>query len=555
MGKQRKKFEILILVILFSTIVVTLTYLVTRIVLYIKAEHYWYENFFAMLLLLAETFIIIHGFGYLAEVVQVVMKYKSFVDKRPEDIKLENYPYVAVVVPSYKEPIDLLRNTLICTFNLKYKNKEIFLLDDTRYDQFKNDEEKQNLLDYKLQVENLCKEIGINLFRRKWRGAKAGIINDFLDFIKNRKKEGTNCIFNKEVDVSLLKYLCVFDADQNPMIDFLDHLMPLMETNDKLAFIQTPQYYTNFEENRVARAAGLQQVIFYEYICIGKSEKNAMFCCGTNVVFRIDALLDVGGFDETSVTEDFATSIKFHLNGWKSMYYSRVLAFGLGPEDLGNYFKQQYRWALGTIGVFKTVLFKLLTSPSKMKLKMWWEYLLSTTHYFIGAFYFVLIIMPIIYLFFRIPIYFASPIIYGIVFLPYIIITLVSFFWTLRQRHYTTKDIFLGQFLMMITFPVYIKAAFHALINKKSKFEVTSKDVSAHSLPIKDLWVQFTMIILLFSSIIWGLNRVYFERILIIPILVNAFWCAYNVFILSKIFYFNNPIEKKKDNELPKEAE
>jgi cellulose synthase (UDP-forming) len=552
---KKNKFEVLVLILLFSTIFITLIYLFVRIVLYLTFDHYWYENFLALLLLLAETFIIVHGFGYILEVASVVIKYKSFVDQRPEDIKLNNYPYVAVVVPSYKEPIDLLRNTLLCTYNMKYHHKSIFLLDDTRYDFFKSEEEKQNLLEYKKQIEDLCKEIGVNLFRRNWRGAKAGIINDFLDFIKNRKKEGSDLIVNQEVDVNLMQYLCVFDSDQNPTSDFLNYIVPQLEENKKLAFIQTPQYYTNFEENRVARAAGLQQVIFYEYICIGKSEKNAMFCCGTNVVFRIDALVDINGFDENSVTEDFATSIRFHLKGWKSKYYSRVLAFGLGPEDLKNYFKQQYRWALGTIGVLKTVFFNFLKNPSKLSLRMWWEYFLSTTHYFIGFTYFVLISMPIIYLFFRVPIYFASPVIYGIIFLPYLIITLVSFFWTLRQRHYKVKDIFLGQFLMMITFPVYIKAAFDAIINKKSKFEVTSKDVKNHILPIKTLWVQFLMIMLLFSSIIWGLNRIYFERHLIGAVLVNIFWCAYNIFILSKIFYFNNPIEKKIENQNLQEVE
>lgn len=147
------------------------------------------------------------------------------------------------------------------------------------------------------------------------------------------------------------KYLVIFDADMNPFPDFVEPLCEYLEKNPKVAFVQTPQYYSNFESNRVAKAAGLQQAIFYEYICEGKGLKDAMFCCGSNVMIRIEALLSVGGFNEVSVTEDFATSLLLHLNGWKSIYFNRVSAFGKGPEDLGSFFKQQFRWARGTLEI------------------------------------------------------------------------------------------------------------------------------------------------------------------------------------------------------------
>ena len=91
-------------------------------------------------------------------------------------------------------------------------------------------------------------------------------------------------------------------------------------------------------------------------------------------MFRREALMDVGGFDESSVTEDFATSLKFHSKGWHSTYLNKVCAFGLGPEDLGGYFKQQYRWALGTVGLFRTILGTMISSPGLLSPGKWWEY-------------------------------------------------------------------------------------------------------------------------------------------------------------------------------------
>jgi cellulose synthase (UDP-forming) len=225
-----------------------------------------------------------------------------------------------------------------------------------------------------------------------------------------------------------------------------------MEENEKVAFVQTPQYYSNFEPNRVARAAGLQQVIFYEYICEGKSLQDAMFCCGTNVMFRRKALVEVGGFDESSVTEDFATSIKFHSTGWSSVYLNRICAFGMGPQDLGGYFKQQFRWALGATGLIVPILRQFLRSPGSLSPNKWCEYLLSSTYYFVGWTFLVLLVCPVIYLFFNIPRYFAYPNIFFIFFVPYFLMTALAFMNTLRARSYRLRDIYNGLLLTNVTF-------------------------------------------------------------------------------------------------------
>lgn len=542
--KRKKFFLCMVFGLLFLSIIVAFIYLVTRIVLFVEdTKLTWYEDLSAIILLLAETFIIIHGIGYFSEILKVLFTYETLKDQREEVKELETYPLVDILIPSYNEPISVLKETLICTFNLTYKNKRVFLLDDTRYDQNPSKE----LLEYRDQIDELCQSLKANVFRRKWRGAKAGIINDFLDFVQGRDKDGFSLVSYQEKEETFSKpdYVVVFDADQNPFYDFLEPLIYEMEQNKKIAFIQTPQHYTNFESNRVARASSLQQVVFYEYICVGKSVKNAMFCCGTNVAFRVEALIDVGGFDEGSVTEDFSTSLKFHLKGWTTKYHSKVSAFGLGPEDLGNYFKQQYRWAFGTIECFKKIVFEFIKNPKQLPMVVWWEYFLSGTHYFIGFVYFILIIMPIIYLFLGVPSYFASPEIYAIVFIPYFVMTVVAFFWTLRRRNYKIKDLILGQFLMLISFPIYMRAAVNAILGRKAKFEVTSKEGSGAT-PLKALWPQLAVGLLCFMAVVWGLNKLYYERLLILALLINMWWTFYNFLVLSTVFYFNNPKEEKK---------
>jgi len=540
--KKKRSYEFarfILLLIPIACIVMAIMYLMVRTFLFLILDYQWYEKTVALFLLFAETFIIVHGIGYFLEIFHIVLHGKGLAQADQPPPPLKTYPPVAIIVSSYNEPLEVVEDTLISFYNLMYPNKTIYFLDDTRYDLPNQDPEERK--EYRAAIDDMCRRIGVHLFRRQWRGAKAGMINDFLDFIHGEKREGfEHYNFSDTKRTEKEKYIVVFDADQNPLPNFVEPLVARMEATPRLAFIQTPQYYTNFDSNRIARASGLQQAVFYEYICEGKSLTDAMFCCGTNVIFRREALMDVGGFDETSVTEDFATSLKFHLKGWRSAYLGKVMAFGMGPEDLGGYFKQQFRWALGTVGLLRRVLGSLVRHPRQLVFVKWWEYFLSGTHYFIGLVFLILVMCPLLYLFLSVPSYFARPEIYAIFFVPYLVLTLTIFFWTLRQRNYLLKDIIQGQLLMAITFPVFIKAAILGLLGVKGTFGITPK-AGAMQLPLKALWIQLSLAALNFSAIIWGINRLIYEREPAAALIVNMVWCLYHFFILSSVLYFNNP--------------
>ncbi|MBN2124761.1 MAG: glycosyltransferase [Deltaproteobacteria bacterium] len=542
MGFRATKAGVMIGLVLL-TVVLVFSYLIVRTALFFVADYLWYEKILAFFLLCAEAFILVHSIGYFLNVFHVIARRESGTAIQTPSGAPETYPPVAIIVSSYKEPLSVLEDTLTCFYNLTYPNKHIYFLDDTRYDLPGDD--AAGMQAYRGQIDALCRRIGVNLFRRTWRGAKAGMINDFLDFLEERPREGFTFhpwegTLRKEKE----KYIIVFDADMNPFPDFVEPLVAIMESNPKLAFVQTPQYYSNFEHNRVARAAGLQQAIFYEYICEGKSIEDAMFCCGTNVIFRREALLDVGGFDESSVTEDFATSLKFHIKNWNSAYLNKVCAFGMGPEDLGGYFKQQFRWALGTVGLFRTILTEFFRNPFRLPVAKWWEYFLSGSHYFVGWVFLVMGYCPILYLFLEVPTYFARPEIYFLFFIPYIILSMSMFIGTLYQRAYRFGDIFQGLLLNAVSFPVYMKASLLGILGFRGTFGITPKGQS-RALPLLGLWPQLLTALLSFAAFVWGLNRLYYEREPAGAILVNSFWCLYHFLLLCAVLYFNHPLEKE----------
>ena len=157
-----------------------------------------------------------------------------------------------------------------------------------------------------------------------------------------------------------------------------------------MAFVQTPQYYANTESSRIAAASWAQQALFFGAIARGKDGLDAVFCCGTNVLFRREAFESVGGFPTNSLTEDFELSIHLHERGWSSAYVPDVLSRGLGPEDMAAYVSQQQRWARGCLSGIPRAL------RARLPLRLKAQYLLSGLYFLSGWTVLIYMSFPVI---------------------------------------------------------------------------------------------------------------------------------------------------------------
>jgi cellulose synthase (UDP-forming) len=252
-------------------------------------------------------------------------------------------PDVDVLIPTYDEPADIVEPTVAAARRLRGAHVSVWLLDD-------GDRE---------EMRALAARHGAGYLRRKrHNGAKAGNINNAL------RRTGAPVVV-------------VLDCDHVPSERFLQATLGHLAAPD-VAFVQTPQCYANAGTGELAAAAWSQQALFFGAIARGKDGQGAMFCCGTNVVFKRAALEDVGGFPEGSVTEDFELSVHMHERGWRSAYVPEVLAQGLGPEDMASYVGQQHRWARGCLGALGSVL------RARLPLRMRLQYLLSCSYFLTG---------------------------------------------------------------------------------------------------------------------------------------------------------------------------
>jgi cellulose synthase/poly-beta-1,6-N-acetylglucosamine synthase-like glycosyltransferase len=504
------------LVLPLVTLILLCLYPVFRTLTFLDPGYRPVDRVASILLTGAELFIILHALGYLLSTIKASRRHTA-----PQEHLLAAFrePPVAVLVTSFNESVVVLEETLAAVSALDYGQKTLYLVDDSTQ------------AEARAGAEALARRYGARLVRRsERRGYKAGAINDLLPQLSE-------------------PFLLILDADCRPVANFLRDVVDVIQADPKLSFVQTPQFYERTGDLPVAFAAAMQQAVFYEYICEGKSASEAMFCCGTNVIFRRAALLAIGRrvgnriecFDESSVTEDFATSFLLHLQGWRSRYYNRVYAYGMGPETLSAYFTQQTRWAIGTLGIFRRVLVELLRHPWTLRPGQWWEYLLSSTYYFVGWVNFIFIILPVSYLLLDVRPLIADPAAYLAAFVPYFSTSLACFYTSMGRRGYRVRDLWLGQVLGFNTLWVYMKAATAAMLGRNRAFGVTPKGVGG-KLPLRALWPQGLLMILSYVAGLWGLlHFLYLGHSL--SILINVFWAWYHVLLLSSLFlYFNRTV-------------
>jgi cellulose synthase (UDP-forming) len=207
----------------------------------------------------------------------------------------------------------------------------------------------------------------------------------------------------------------------------------------------------------------------------------------------------------------------------------------MGPETLPGYFKQQFRWAAGTIGVFKKILLEFFQNPFRLSASQWWEYFMSGSYYFIGWAFLLLALCPAFYLIFNVPTFFLSPTVYIISYLPYFVMTLSVFFTTMLRRHYKAGDIYRGMIMGSVMFPVLISASIAGVFGRKNKFTITPKGKS-EKVPFANLWPWHLVIIFNLIAIVFGIVKYPFNPY---AIGINIFWAVYHIFILSHIYYFN----------------
>ncbi len=142
-------------------------------------------------------------------------------------------------------------------------------------------------------------------------------------------------------------YIETRDADDEVGSDlFLRQAVGQLEFDPGLAFVQTVKEaqvsagdpFCNFDAQ------------FYRSQMFTRNAANAVFPCGSGLLWRRRALEDIGGFPTWNLVEDFQSGVEALRRGWRGCYIPIVGAVGQhSPEDVPNVIKQRGTWAIDSV--------------------------------------------------------------------------------------------------------------------------------------------------------------------------------------------------------------
>lgn len=252
-------------------------------------------------------------FGYVTFLILVFEAWRVDPTPRPTPLDVA----VDVVIPTYDEGLDIVEPTLVGALRM-HGNTTIYLSDD------KN----------RPEMLALAKRYGVVYqSRRSNSAAKAGNINAVLPRLTG-------------------ELLLVIDADHVPAPDFLEATTGYFR-EDKMALIQTAHSFRNHNSVMHEEQGRHEQSLFFDVLLPGRNRLGSVFWCGSAALIRLSALREIGGMATRSVTEDFETSLELQSRGYLTQYHNEHLVQGLAPDNIQAYLIQRFRWARGTLTVFR----------------------------------------------------------------------------------------------------------------------------------------------------------------------------------------------------------
>ncbi|HML24442.1 MAG TPA: glycosyltransferase [Aggregatilinea sp.] len=224
-------------------------------------------------------------------------------------------PFVALVIPTYGEPYEVLEKTLISLKWVDYPSDDMVIVisDDS----------------HRRDIQRLARKHGVQYHPGPHKDAKAGNLNSVLNYLVRRYPQ-TSLIVTQ-------------DADELMHPAFLKKTVGYFN-DPKVAVVQTAKESSAPEGDPF----GTRDRLFYDIMQPGRNGRGAALACGSGVIWRVSALLEIGGFATWNVIEDLTTTYYLHSAGYRSEYHNEVLSVGLAPEDIPGLLKQRGTWAVDT---------------------------------------------------------------------------------------------------------------------------------------------------------------------------------------------------------------
>ncbi|MDQ3031178.1 MAG: glycosyltransferase family 2 protein [Myxococcota bacterium] len=282
--------------------------------------------------------------------------------------KFKELPVVTVQLPMYNE-MYVAERLLESIAGLDYpKDKlEIQVLDDST-------DETQQIA--KAKVEELVERgfQAVYIHRTDRSGYKAGALENGVKVAKG-------------------DYLLVFDADFVPTPSIVRDLIQHF-TDPTVGMVQARWGHLNRDYSMLTRVQSmmLDGHFVVEHIARNRSGRFFNFN-GTAGIWRRAAIVDAGGWQHDTLTEDMDLSFRAQMRGWRFVYVPDALAPAEVPCEMNSFKSQQFRWAKGSAQTAKKLL------PTVLRAKLPWHVKLEAVFHLTNNFaYLFLVILAMLQL-------------------------------------------------------------------------------------------------------------------------------------------------------------
>ncbi len=276
-------------------------------------------------------------------IVYQYMKFRDQVPKLPPE-PLE-WPRVTIQLPIFNEMyvVDRLVDS-VCAIDYPADRLEIQVLDDST-------DETRPIAE--LAVRRHAQR-GVNItyvYRANRIGFKAGALEEGL-----QKASG--------------EFIAIFDADFIPPADFLKKTVPHFR-DDRTAVVQARWGHLNQAYSLLTK---VQAVMLDGHFVLEHGGRNRSGCFfnfnGTAGVWRREAIVDAGGWQHDTLTEDLDLSYRAQLRGWKFKFLPDIVTPAEVPVEMNAFKSQQHRWAKGSIQTCRKLLPYILLADLPLKVKI-----------------------------------------------------------------------------------------------------------------------------------------------------------------------------------------
>jgi len=192
--------------------------------------------------------------------------------------------------------------------------------------------------------------------------------------------------------------IAIFDADFVPLSDFLRRTVHYF-TDPQVGLVQTRWGFLNEHFSRLTRvqAVFLNGHFILEHTARNRSGRFFNFN-GTAGIWRKAAILDAGGWQGDTLTEDLDLSYRAQMRGWRFVYLPEVVSPSELPVEINALKNQQSRWSRGMIQCAFKLLPRIWRSREPLRQKIDATFHLTSSFGYLMTAILSVLVVPTIYL-------------------------------------------------------------------------------------------------------------------------------------------------------------